>query len=362
MRRLVALFVLALVGASIYGLSGASSGIEVNHQSIPGATFRNELSAISRNNALQCYITALNPTNYAPGGGGDSIAAKGAAGWADLRVEGLAINQYVTTVMKYHPDAAALTSAKASLESEMTSEATANSLPCTTYGTSAQALAAMPAEMQRAEIESQATSLYLVAKLKSAIPLTSAAAQTYYNAHTSDYDNLCVSIAEVTLANLGAFQASQSAGMSVADLAKKYSADPTAKTGGVAGCFPPSSEYYPSVRSDVVGLGLNVFNTTPQYIKSSGTVYALYVAVTKRTTTAFAAAQQRVLSDLQDENASSANEVKNTLLGAAAVHVDPAFGRWGENTTGPGVFAPATVGAKSVTGAKNLRHPTSTYK
>lgn len=360
MRRLVAFFVLALVVAGLYGLSNASSGISVNHQRVDGATFRAELTSIAQNNTLDCFVTALDPTNFAAGSGGDTIAATGAAAWADLRVEGLAINQYVTTKLHYTPDAAELASAKTSLESEMTDQAKANSLTCP--GTSVEALAEMPAEMRTAEIQAQATSLYLVAKLKKAIPLTTASMQSYYTAHQSDYDTLCVSIALVQPSQVATFSKAQSSGESVADLAKTYSQDPSGETGGAYGCFAPSNASYVGVRSDVHGLALDTFPTTPQYINYNGGTYALYVAVTKRTATPFAMAESTVLSDLRSLNAESANTVKNNLLYEAAVHVDPAFGRWGLNTTGPQVFAPAAPAKSGVTGAKKLTAAASSYQ
>ena len=196
MRRLVALFVVALVGAALYGLSGASSGVSVNHDTVSGSTLDSELAAISHNNSLQCYLTALDPNNFAPGAGGYSIKAAGAAAWANLRVEGLAIDQYVTTTYHYHPSAAALASAKVSLVNELQSaevatQSTSNPLKCP--GTSADAVAEMPSEMRTAEIQSQATSQYLVNKIKTAIPLTASAMKKYYNQHVSDYDTLvCV--------------------------------------------------------------------------------------------------------------------------------------------------------------------------
>jgi hypothetical protein len=360
-RRLVALFVIALIGAGVYGLSGLSSGISVNNTSLSGATFRTELSAISHDNTLQCFITALDPTNYAPGAGGYSIKAAGAAAWANLRVEGLAIDQYVTRALKYHPTASELTQAKSSLEGEMAQQASANHLTCP--GTSTAALAAMPTEMRTAEIEAQATSLYLVSQLKKAVPLTSASMKSYYAAHTSNYDTLCISIALVAPADVSAFAKSQSAGLSVVTLARKYSLDPSAKTGGTYGCYAPSSTTYASVRADVTSSQLNTFPVTPQVITYNSATYALYVAVTKRTVTPYTKAAALVLSDLRNINASSANTAKNSLLFAAAVHVDPAFGRWGLNTTGPAVFAPTTPTKRDVTGPTKLgASGSSTYK
>lgn len=361
MRRLVVLFVLGLVGAGLFGLSGASSGLVVDNTAVSSTAFFGELSAISHHNTLQCYITALDPTNFAPGSGGYTIRSTGAAAWANLRVEGLAIDHYVTTTLHYRPDARALASARASLEGEMTQQAALNSLHCP--GTSAQALAEMPAEMRAAQIEDQATSLYLVARLKKTIPLTTSAMRAYFARHASSYDTLCVSVALVLPSSVSAFAHAQAAGENVATLAKQFSQDPSGQKGGAYGCYGPTSRSYSGVRADAGTLALDTFPTTPQYINNAGTVYGLYVAVTSRTPTTFAQAAPAVLSDLRNLNASSATTVKNSLLYAAAVHVDPAFGRWGLNTTGPQVFAPSAPAPSQVPDPKALVTPSSaTYK
>ncbi len=361
MRRLVALFVLALVGATIYGLSGQSSGLTVNHTSLSSHDFLSELNAIEHHETLLCYVYVLDPsTGYEKGAGGDSMKATGAATWANLRVEGFAINQYVTSNLKYHPDAAQLAAAKVSLESEMTQQAASRSVTCP--GTSAAALAEMPAEMRSAEIEAQATSLYLVGRIKHSIPLTTASMESYYAAHTSDYDTLCVSVAVVPLANATAFEQAQASGLSVAALAKKYSEDPSASKGGAYGCYAPSSKYYAGVRSDVASLALNTFSSTPSTINYSSSEADLFVAVTSRTTTPFAKAEPAVLADLQSLNAASASALKDNLLYRAAVHVDPAFGVWGASSAGPGVFAPATPPKSDVNSAKALTSSSATYK
>jgi hypothetical protein len=359
-RRLVALFVLALVGATLYGLSGMSSGLVVNHESLSSRTFLSEINAIVHNDTLQCYVYALDPTSYAKGAGGDSMKAEGAAAWANLRVEGFAINQYVTQTLKYHPDAAQLAAAKVSLESEMTQEASERSVTCP--GTSATALAEMPAEMRTAEIEAQATSLYLVGRVKNSIPLTTKSMESYYSAHVADYDTLCISVAVVPLANATAFEQAETSGLSVATLAKKYSEDSNASKGGALGCYAPSSKYYSGVRSDVESLALNTFSTTPSEIQLSTGDADLFVAVTSRTTTPFAKAEPAVLADLQSLNASTAGELKDNLLYRAAIHVDPAFGIWGISSAGPDVFAPTVPSKGDVNSTKALTTASVTYK
>jgi hypothetical protein len=361
-RRLVALLVLALLGATLYGLSNDSSGIRVNDSSVSNSTFRAELAAISSNTTLSCYIADLDPTSYKPGAGGASMVASGAAAWANLRVEGIAIEQYAQTNLKFRPTATTLAKAETSLADELNAASQSSSTPCT--GTSAQALAEMPSEMRSFEVAAQAASLDLVAKLNTTVPLTVASMKTYYSTHTSDYDTICVSVAVVAPNDVTAFQQAQAAGMSVADLAKKFSADPTGKTGGAYGCFAPSSSSYAGVRADTLSTPLNSFATTPQEITYDNQEAALFVAPTTRTVTPFAKAEPSVLSDLESANATAASLEREQILRYSSIAVDPAFGRYELGSSGPAVFAPATpssgaVGATTITA---LGAGASTYK
>lgn len=361
MRRIIALIVIALVGATAFGLSSESSGINVNSSSVSGPTFRAELSAISTTPTIQCYITALAAVSFNPGAGSATIAAAGAAAWASLRIEGIAITDYVTSHLKFNPSAQQLAQAKASLEAEMTQAALAKQYNCP--GTSAQAIAEMPAEMRVSQVLGQAASLFLLSKLNATIPLTLASMKQYYATHTADYDTLCVSIALVPTTSVSAFTTAQSGGASVAQLAAQFSIDPSKSKGGAYGCYPPTNSQYSGVRNDVAATALNTFPKTPQIISYNGGTYALFVAPTKRTPTPFASAQSAVLSDLQTSNASSANNVKQGILFRAAIAVDPAFGRWGMNTTGPSMFAPALPATTDVGSSSTLTSPgTPSYK
>jgi hypothetical protein len=361
-RRLVALLVVALIGATAFGLTSASSGLGVNGARVSGNEFRSELAAITAAPALRCYLKALDPVSFASGGGSATMAASGAAVWANLRIEGLSITQYAKSHLKYDPTPADLAAAKSSLESELTQAAAAKAKNGSCSGTAAQALAAMPTEMRNAEIAAQASSIYLVSKLDTTIPLTAKSMEAYYASHTSSYDNLCVSIAVVPLSQTSAFAKAQAGGESVAALAKQFSVDPSKKTGGVAGCFAPTSTSYISVRSDVSTTALNTFPTTPLYINDNGATDALFVATTKRTVTPYAQAETAVLADLQNQNASAANSVEETILYRAAIEVDPAFGRWGLNTTGPSVFVSNLPAKVDVNRVKSLTTSATSYQ
>ncbi|MHB1088680.1 MAG: hypothetical protein ACYC19_07960 [Acidimicrobiales bacterium] len=361
MRRIIVLLVFALVGATAYGVTSTSSAIGVNGQRVTNNTFTNELNAISSNQTLRCYIEALGGQAFSAGAVSNSVTSASAALWANMRVQGLAVGDYVKRYFKYTPNAAALAQAQSSLEGEMTSSATSAGLKCP--GTSVQALAAMPAEMRATEILDQAMSTYFVGRLDRTIPLTLSSLKTYYAQHTSRYDTLCVSIALVAPSNLSAFSAAQAQGASVAQLAKLYSSDPSGKTGGAYGCYPPTNSSFASVRADAGTTPLNTFPKQYQVINYNGGQYALYVAVTKRTPTPFSAAASAVLSDLQALNATNAKNQQQQILYRSAVSINPAFGQWGLASNGPAVFATSKPATADVGAAALLTTPRSiSYK
>jgi hypothetical protein len=172
-----------------------------------------------------------------------------------------------------------------------------------------------------------------------------------------------VSIALVAPTNLTAFNAARAQGSSVAELAKKFSSDPSAAKGGAYGCFAPSNSSYVSVRTDVSTTALNSFPTNYQVINDNNTEYALFVAPTKKTVTPFASATSAVLSDLQTLNATNAKTQEESVVYQAAVNVDPALGQWGLGSSGPSVFANALPSTTNLSDAKILSTATAaTYK
>jgi hypothetical protein len=340
-RRLIILIVVGLVGAGLYGWTSSSSALSVAGARVSNSTFLTELSAIAKAPTLQCYLDALSHNSLGPGAGGDTINATGAATWSDLRIQGLAVSDYVSQTFHYEPTAKDLAQATSSLEGELT--ASASSAQYTCPGTSAQALAAMPAEMRTTEVRDQAMSTYLVSRLNSTIPLTLASLKTFYSAHLSEYDTICVSIAVVTPAHVSAFIAAQAKGETVAALATQFSSDPSSAKGGAYGCFPPSNSSFASVRADVGTTKLDAFASTPQYISQGGVEVALFVAPTKETPTPFNQAVDAVYSDIQSLNSTAASSEEESIIRASAVGVNPAFGRWGiaSSSASPSVFVPS---------------------
>ncbi|MGC8498206.1 MAG: hypothetical protein ACP5OV_01740 [Acidimicrobiales bacterium] len=360
MRRVITALIAALVLAVLVGRFSASSGLRVNGQVASAAQVRGELTAIANSTALQCYLTAIDPASYGAGAGTSTMAASGAAAWSDLRIQAMAINQYVSSSLHYQPGVN-LAKATGSLESEMTQAAAADSFTCP--GSASAALAAMTPAMRSLEVTAQADSLYLVSRLNSTIPLTTASLHAYYAHHRSQYVKICVSVALVPVAKVSAFARAQAAGASVATLAQRFSLDPSGARGGSYGCYGPSSPYYASVRADVAGHAVGHFPTTPSSTTQNGTTYALYVAATSERPATFAASAARVLSDVRSLNAVGADQVRSRVVDQATVAVDPALGQWVLGSNGLTVSAPSVPAASAVTGASVLGSPSAlTYR
>jgi hypothetical protein len=337
MRRLVALFVIAVLGAGVLGIVSAPA-VRVDGSSVSHREMTAELSAIATNQTLQCFLTAMNQKSFVAGAGADTITSNGASAWTNLRVEGLVVNNYMAT--KYHPSSLDLANAKQALEAEMAQAAVRAQYNCP--GTPAEALAAMPGPMRAFEILAEANSLQLIKSLGTAVPLTPASLLSYYQSHTTSYDTLCISVALVLPQNINAFVAAEGSGASLSTLASRFSVDPSAKSGGSYGCWKPTSSQYATVVADTTGTTLGKFPTTPRLVSLNNSTYGLFMTITSHTTTPFAQAESAVLADLQKANAQSASTVKNILLYRAAVSIDPALGRWGISSSGPAVYLPAT--------------------
>jgi parvulin-like peptidyl-prolyl isomerase len=351
MRRVIAFVVVALVGAAVAGFWIDNSALKVNDQSISDATLRADLTSIQNSQSFECYLTALYPENWGSGAGGATMAVSGVTAWTNLRVEGLALEQFVAKRFKFKFTPSVLDSARSSLIGEMTSAAATANFSCPTSADVA--LSQLPTSMVNEQLKAQAASLVLVNNLTTSTPLTTPALEKYFAQNSANYDEICVSIALVTAQSLSAFEAAQAQGESVATLAKDFSVDASAKSGGSYGCYGPSSSAYASVRSDVNGTALGHFQTQPFSTSQSGVTYALFVAPTKKTPVTYAQAASAVLSDVQSSNANSANTVKEEILYADAITVNPNLGRWGLDSAGPATFVPS-VPAKRDTQSASL--------
>jgi len=231
---------------------------------------------------------------------------------------------------------------------------------------SAQALAEMPAEMRTFEIASQAASLDLVCQTRhDGAAHGDLDEEVLLDATTANYDTICVSVAVVDPTQITNFNEAQSEGMSVAELAKKFSADPSASKGGVYGCFGPTSSSFSGVRTATASTPLNTFPTTPEQITYDNAEADLFVAPTKRTPTPFRPGRERGPERPRDRERHRGQHREGThpllLLGDRD---RPLLRSLGTRLEWPEVFAPAAPSSSDVgsTTISNLGVGASTYK
>lgn len=341
MRRILAFFLAAVVLAAGWGFHARSSAVLVNGQVISYPEIEAEFAAIAHKPLLQCYLGALAQNGFTSAAGADSTTTAAVASWVSLRVEGLAIGNYVRQHYHHVVSAKELESAKAALEGELTVLARQYSLTCP--GTPAQAVAMMTPALRTAEVAGEANSLYLLSKLKTTTPLTVSALKRYYKAHQSSYTAICISVALVPAAKIPAFQAGIRAGQSVAALAKKFSSDPSATKGGSYGCYGPSSSAYAAVTADLKGVRLHHFSKGFPYQSGS---YGLYIAPDRIIRQSFAQSASAVLTAIKAANAKGANAVSQQLLYYAHVMIGDSLGLWSLLSTGPRV-SPVRVPASN---------------
>jgi hypothetical protein len=324
MRRVVLLIVVALVGAGFAGRLVGANGVSVNGTGASNATIRAELAVLQQSSSYACYIGTF--VGFNTKSNANAFNAKGAAAWSRLQVEGLNVLGYVERTFHWYPTAQDLKLARSEYENDLTAEAANANPPCA--GTAAEALAHLPTWFLNDQLSQNAASVEYLSRLKGAIPLTTQGTMNFYNAHPEDYDTICISYALVPAANVEPFLESRSQGMSVSNLAKKYSADPTAKSGGVYGCYPPTSEYYAAARLAVLGTPLNTFPDSGPVTTIEGGEYVQFYSPTKRTPNSYEVAAQQVFMDVQQYNAELASLGQTRILQHAQVYVDPAFGTW----------------------------------
>jgi len=346
-RRVLAFLLAALLVAAGFGIHSRSQAIAVNGTSVSAPEITAELATLSHTPTVQCFFGALAQNGFSSAAGADSVSPTAVAAWLKLRVEGLAIASYVKSAYHYVPSSAALATATSALEGELTQAAVQNSLNCP--GSSTSALAALPAPLRRAEVAEQADSMFLLTKLKTTIPLTASSIASYYRAHRSSYRTYCISVALVPITKAKAFQNAVHAGQTTAQVARRFSIDPSGKKGGAYGCYSPSNSVYPQVSSDVKGLKKNQWSTPFAYNNSAD---VLYVVPTSMTTAPLRDVAASIVAAIQSQNAKSASAVEASLLYYAQVSIDDSLGLWTLTSAGP------TVGALTTPATANVTSPT----
>jgi hypothetical protein len=327
MRRVVFVLIVALVGAGFAGRLVGANAVRAGSFSLPSSQYRAQLDVLAHAPNYTCYLQSQLGGVIATNG---QVSPSGSSEWLKVQVEALAFESLLTIKYHWHPGVAQLATARTGLLNDFTqSEATVTSSTGATCATSATAaFSLLPHWFQQREVLRNAASIELLKRLGTVTALTPAGAASFYAAHRSAYDTVCVSIAYVPQAQFSAFEQARTSGLSVAALARQFSADPSAAKGGAAGCFAPGSSSFSAVRRFVLNEPLNQFSPRYQPQQTQNGVYVLYVAPTKRTPNSLTAVLSQVVSDIQRSNSSSAAFAERRFLQEAHVAIDPALGVW----------------------------------
>lgn len=330
MRRVVLALIVALVGAGFAGRLVGANAVRAGSFSLPDSVYRAQLDVLNHSLNYDCYLQSELGGVFVTHG---AISPSGSAQWLKFQVEALAFESLLKNKYHWQPGAGELRLARTGLIDNFTqaesSAATSTGVSCAT--SAGVAFSHLPPWFQRSEVLRNASSIALLKRIGTVTALTPSGAATFYGAHRSAYDTVCVSIAYVPAAQFSTFQKARTSGASVASLAHAFSADASAAQGGAAGCFAPGSASYANVRRFVLGEPLNQFSPRYQIQRPQTGVYVLFVAPTKRTPNSLTNSLSQVVTDIRDSNANSAAVVERQYLRSAHVSIDPAFGRWSQS-------------------------------
>lgn len=343
MRRIFASLVLAVVGIPLLAINYGNAAVTGGHYSLSRYDFAHEVNAISTNAAMACYVTNLWGVTFASGAGTNTIDETTITAWANLRLEGLAEISYAEDHFGLVYSSEILSNAATNLEAQMSAAASANGAQCAALATPLNALASLPTAVAASLLQAEAASELMSSKLPARIAETDVSLRAFYQGHLSEYQTICASIALVRPSDVASFNADKAAGLSVGALAAKYSQDPSATSGGVYGCFDPSS----NARDLVRGVPLNTFGL-PQTVTVQGMPYSLYVAATSRKQLPFETVSSQVLTDVRNVNAGSIEAAKQGIYQRVGVNVNPLLGQFGSGQQGVGIYAPASPATTNV--------------
>ena len=332
MRRIIALLVISALGLPLLAVNLGNTAIASGSQSLTRYQFAHEVSDIATNSAVSCYVNSLWGVTFTAGAGTNTMDASSITTWANLRLEGMAEEEYATKYLGFQLTDSTFNAALANLSNQMMAAAAASGVNC---GVDAQkALLDLPSGLAGNLIRAQAASGFLASKLPARIDESPASLQAFYAAHQSEYDTICVSVALVVPTDVAAFQADRAAGMSVAELATKYSHDASAAAGGAYGCFDATS----NARDLTRGVALNTYSAGSSVQNG---MYVLFVAPTKRTPAPYEKVASQVLTDVRNVNSGSIEAAKQGIYSRVGVLVSPVVGRYGTGAQGIGVYPPA---------------------
>jgi len=161
--------------------------------------------------------------------------------------------------------------------------------------------------------------------------LTRASVAAYAAAHPNETSLACVSVIVAKSQGTAAAAAAKiAAGESFASVARTYSSDQSAQSGGALGCLPPSA-LPPAAASVVEALPIGQLSAAVAY---QGEYLLLLVTARKRET------PTEVAASIVQTKAAAAQALLSKALARARVEIDPMYGTWSKTASG---YAVATA-------------------
>ena len=343
MRRIVALIALALIGSPLAGYALGNPALVVGNQSVSSAQLTHEVDLLRSVDApLGCYVGALWNVSLANGAGANTLQLSGVTAWANIRLEGLALEKYAAQRFNFAITPQIKSNAIVALSHQMESAAQSAAITCPT--SAANALNIADVNLVDAMVSAQAAGAKILAEVPNSIGTDTASLKAFYNAHLSEYDNICVRVAVVPAESVGDFTNDVRMGASPDAVARKYSVDASAANGGSYGCYGPNTQARDLTRGVAIGQW-----GSPQQTSQNGVSEYLYVSPMSRTHLPFSSVESVVLADVRQINVGASSAIKTGIYEQIGVRVNPTLGRFGISSGTAGIYAPLSPQSSLVT-------------
>lgn len=347
MRRLIATFVISVLAALYVGYAIPPTGAAVANQKVSQRDLSAEELEIAHNKVLGCFIAGT----YGPvlrTATNSLVTTSSAAAWSAIRVEGLALENYVATHYHFQPTTADLTFAGEQLGTMLVNNAERSGLACSSENP-ATVMSLFSVHLRSVLENLQASTTQFNAHQSGAWPTSAAGLTAYYSAHSHNYETVCLSVALVANSQVAAFNADRASGLSAVSLIKKYSLAASAATGGAYGCFPPAS----SVAADTANVATGQFTQAYPY-SQGGVGYSLYFLVTSRQSAPLSQVASVVYRDVFDYNNRLSATFRATLVREGNGQINSHLGQLIVGASSMNYGGPAALDASVVSGAATL--------
>jgi hypothetical protein len=355
-KRLVLLVVLLCGGLAAAAFTVPSDAASIGSQGISKSALDSDLSAIDSSAPYQCYLRAsavLDSQGQASLPGITGVGQSGATGshgiydgafvrfWLSRMVDSEVVSQLASA---RHLSVSPSQRAAAKVETEQVIDGTFTTLQqdsvqpdCAPVPSGAAVLASLPSSFANWVVTDQATSDLLAASAVGS-DLTQSSMDRYYQAHSGDFDTLCVSW--VTLSSQAAATQAQASVNSGTPLAAVAPSGSTAQSA----CITPTDGSYQPVQQAVANVPIGGFS---QPLAAGSGSYYLF-QLTNRTPSTLAESQPVLRAAIIDAGLSKADSLVAGASKRSGVSVDPRYGDWTETSDAAGLLPPPSPPSTSL--------------